>query len=746
MALDFPSNPTNGQVYGQWLWDGAKWGPTQPTTIVGPGEGDITAVYPGNGLSGGGFSGDVTLALQTPVSVANGGTGANTPAGALFSLGAAPILSPTFVGDPKAPTPPAGDNDTSLATTAWVKLQNYKSGGNVTISDVAPIAVGQGDLWWNSSPGIGELFINYFDGNSTQWVIANPRTGPSGPPGQFQSGPGLTINYGTTPPTIDVVTPYLPLTGGHLSGRLYIDSAFEGISFPSLAGGAHGFAFAWNGSNLLMYVDNVYCGAVATTAVVGNYLPLTGGQLTGRLSMRPAVNGGADIVLWNTNGAYYTQIYNDTNTHIASALGNIMLEPTAAGWVYIQNSTASHGLLIQSAATGSYVTLYDDGNSHIGSTSILWLSGTDIITHTGPLRNAQGRIVSQNANSNPGFCCHWPGNYAAGMFLSGTNLYFGNMDGNGNYIGPAFGYFESGGKLNLANHLSVPNTATVGALSIYGGTFYNAFSNGWLYFNGSLQCWDLKSSNNVDAAGSLFCGGCQLYNNGGWLTSPQSIQSSGNLNAIGGTVFLNGMYWQNNGGWMYTPYAIRTDNYIRLNGIDVSNNSGYLYAPGLWSANDTVSPGVYRRSLSGSVYKGARLEMWYGSDWDNVAFAMGGGNFLFSPDIGVSGYYVTPTPFSDGRLKADIRDTEIDALAAIIATPVRAFSWNAEGISLQPHITDPHVDIGFVAQEVEETMPSAVEASPFGDHTLHMVDHNVTPYLVRAIQQLAARVAELEAK
>jgi hypothetical protein len=32
----------------------------------------------------------------------------------------APIASPTFTGDPKAPTPTAGDNDTSIATTAFV--------------------------------------------------------------------------------------------------------------------------------------------------------------------------------------------------------------------------------------------------------------------------------------------------------------------------------------------------------------------------------------------------------------------------------------------------------------------------------------------------------------------------------------------------------------------------------------------------------------------------------------------------
>jgi hypothetical protein len=34
--------------------------------------------------------------------------------------GLAPLASPVFTGDARAPTPPAADNDTSIATTAWV--------------------------------------------------------------------------------------------------------------------------------------------------------------------------------------------------------------------------------------------------------------------------------------------------------------------------------------------------------------------------------------------------------------------------------------------------------------------------------------------------------------------------------------------------------------------------------------------------------------------------------------------------
>jgi hypothetical protein len=44
--------------------------------------------------------------------------------------GIASLESPTFTGDPKAPTPATSDNDTSIATTAFVKNQDYLTATN----------------------------------------------------------------------------------------------------------------------------------------------------------------------------------------------------------------------------------------------------------------------------------------------------------------------------------------------------------------------------------------------------------------------------------------------------------------------------------------------------------------------------------------------------------------------------------------------------------------------------------------
>ena len=90
----------------------------------------------------------------------------------------APIASPTFTGDPKAPTPATADNDTSIATTGFVKAQGYatvayvdaKPAGAV-ISDTPPATPSQGQTWWESDSGA--FFIWYNDGNTSQWVQVN---------------------------------------------------------------------------------------------------------------------------------------------------------------------------------------------------------------------------------------------------------------------------------------------------------------------------------------------------------------------------------------------------------------------------------------------------------------------------------------------------------------------------------------------------------------------------------------------
>lgn len=59
-------------------------------------------------------------ATDLRVAVFSGTSGKVIADGGTLLAALAPVASPVFTGDPKAPTPAAGDNDTSLATTAFV--------------------------------------------------------------------------------------------------------------------------------------------------------------------------------------------------------------------------------------------------------------------------------------------------------------------------------------------------------------------------------------------------------------------------------------------------------------------------------------------------------------------------------------------------------------------------------------------------------------------------------------------------
>lgn len=199
-AMDFPPNPTQGQVYSN---------------------GTVSYTYNGYAWVGG------------------------SPGSSLY----APLLSPVFTGDPRAPTPPVGDNDTSIATTEFVTANAVKKGGDTMTGDLTTsnVTALQGMTVGNpgvTNPGynnvaVGTVFTiggsaSCMSASSGTWPLALNQNQPTG--GWLMTCGAGGVQVGTIS-TSSTGTQYTTISDGRLKEDLksfdagYIIDAIEVYDF-----------------------------------------------------------------------------------------------------------------------------------------------------------------------------------------------------------------------------------------------------------------------------------------------------------------------------------------------------------------------------------------------------------------------------------------------------------------------------------------------------------------------------------
>jgi hypothetical protein len=102
--------------------------------------------------------------------------------------------------------------------------------------------------------------------------------------------------------------------------------------------------------------------------------------------------------------------------------------------------------------------------------------------------------------------------------------------------------------------------------------------------------------------------------------------------------------------------------------------------------------------------------------------------------ISTSGSATSYVTSSDERLKENITDAN-DAGDKIDAIKVRQYDWKADGL---------HQDYGMVAQELMTVAPEAVTGDPESDEMMGVDYSKLVPMMLKEIQSLRARVAQLE--
>ncbi len=180
------------------------------------------------------FTGTDTAAQTDLTSVGRDILAKTAAADVLSYLSGAPLASPTFTGDPKAPTPSSTDNDTSIATTAFVQSVI----GTLSLGSASRRDVGTGPAN-NLIPDMGSFirslasngYQNIPGGLLIQWGTASiSGSGTTAtvnfpipfPTSTFQilmcDTGGATTTYGTTNRTTSSFTAVRNITSGNTVG------------------------------------------------------------------------------------------------------------------------------------------------------------------------------------------------------------------------------------------------------------------------------------------------------------------------------------------------------------------------------------------------------------------------------------------------------------------------------------------------------------------------------------------------
>jgi hypothetical protein len=296
----------------------------------------------------------------------------------------APLFSPVFTGNPTAPTPFTGDNDTSIATTAFVKAQGYLTSSALTpyATNASPALTGTATITNppGSSGGLSVVtsgvnaytssltsnilrvgFLNYQNANAYMTAtevgvggdatgyarLSTNNTGGYNPQFTlFESGPAALVqgrstiikeggffvdnNDGIGP--VEVYAPYAVLdTKASLSG-----AAFTGkISGASIDGNAG---------------VNIGIGGVSTTAT-------TPGDMW-------IATGGVSLNYRDGNGAWrIVAVANSLNTFSSPQVINTTSATTA---LRVTQAGAGAALLVEDSTTPDTSALVVDASGNVG--------------------------------------------------------------------------------------------------------------------------------------------------------------------------------------------------------------------------------------------------------------------------------------------------------------------------------------------------------------------------------------------
>jgi hypothetical protein len=289
----------------------------------------------------------------------------------------------------------------------------------------------------------------------------------------------------------------------------------------------------------------------------------------------------------------------------------------------------------------------------------------------------------------------------------------------------------------------VVNTGSYGAVEAGSGRMYGSSSHGLvIQGSGTTNDFLFLGSDGSDSFRIANNGDISFYEDTGttaklfWDASAESLgigtSSPSEKLQVEGTVSATGMKIGANGTDINSTFLGASSLIaFKCNGTERIriDSSGNLLVGATASDGDGIS-------LKPRASAGATSQI----NFDRASSATTGYPIVFQNggvDVGFISHNNTSTTYntsSDQRLKENIADAD-DAGSKIDAIQVRKYDWKADG---------SHQDYGMIAQELQAVAPEAVSGDADSEEMMGVDYSKLVPMLIKEIQSLRNRVAQLE--
>ena len=369
------------------------------------------------------------------------------------------------------------------------------------------------------------------------------------------------------------------------------------------------------------------------------------------------------------------------------------------GWFAIQNPAQSYGLWFQINSAGTTANISTNCNFGISGSGALTVGGGGATFNGSATFNA-----GVSFNQYVGFSGSDGGNWALavggnGMICYSANQFNQSLNCSGNWVGQG-GLLYPAYNQNTNSYLSGGSGSTVVRFS---PTDYTQIAGGTTYV----------------VAGGNSCG---VFTNNSMTSN--YLNANNDITAIGGWVYGNqyviGNTWNGSNG------------YFSANGMSVWGNSPIAFA---WSGGPVLSYWVD----GGGTFNGQVISSFGAANTYSVAWiTVNTSSQMTLGSVGGPQWFIGVNQ-SDRRLKRKIKDAG-SAMAVLDKLKVHAFDMYALGTKAARRW-----DFGLIADEVKTAYPVAYMAPPTKDSYETLNELPIVAMLVKAVQELKARVEALEA-